>query len=305
MGFSDRTKFMYQHTARLFRHRRHWTVFAGTVIAGLLSWGLVPTATTLQAITPSKSNPALATVPSQKPTETTLNTFTWSYSGATGPENWSVLEPEYGKCGDTRQSPIDIPPRLNAESLPITLSSTPLRYKFADSGRAWTLTPMEEQSVVVEGTTYHLKSIEFHSPSEHTIAGFNYPLEIQLIHVSSSGRKIGIAVFVDRGKNTSLAFDTVLRWSQDPTAAADPAPMSPKSFLPGKFRGWSYSGSLTSPPCSEGVRWFVLADTLEYSGEQIAGFRKNYPNNVRPTQPRNNRSFDLFPGAVGNQSVSH
>ncbi len=212
----------------------------------------------------------------------------WSYSGATSPESWGALEERFALCSSgKRQSPVDIPTRLPSQPMPVSIFYQPAKTQIASNGRTFTLLPDQKNSVVLDGVTYKLISIEFHSPSEHTVSGFNYPMEVQFIHTNEQGKSLGFAVFVEKSKEKGVAlFDDVL--SKNSSLSKD---LDLTQLMPQKRNVWSYSGSSTMPPCSENTQWFVFADTIEFSTEQISEFRKLYPLNSRPVQNMYDRTF--------------
>ena len=216
------------------------------------------------------------------------STGDWSYSGATSPESWGALEERFAVCGSgKRQSPVDIPTRLPSQPMPMSITYLPVKTRVDSNGRTFTLLPEQKNSIVLDGVAYKLKSIEFHSPSEHTVSGFNYPMEVQFIHTNEQGKSLGFAVFVEKGKQKGPSLlDDVLSKNTSVSKELDFTQLMPR-----KRNVWSYSGSSTMPPCSENTQWFVFADTIEFSTEQISEFRKLYPLNSRPVQNMYDRTF--------------
>lgn len=291
MGFGIKPK-IWIKIARLGQaHQRRLNLVAGIASTFAILLCFVPSENSLQALG-TKSRPA---VKSLGPASLVNNAQVWSYSGSTAPENWGTLEENFSVCGTgTRQSPVDVPPRLLPQALPISISYHPTTTLFEDTGRTFALRPQGKSSVMYEGTEYQLKSVEFHSPSEHTVTGFNYPMEVQFIHTSAAGKTLGFAVFVEKGREATL-FNSVLAKDNPSAKTKD---INPKELLPTKFRGWSYSGSSTTPPCSEDMQWLVFADTVEFSDVQITEFRKHYPLNARPIQNMYERTFTSAPSVV-------
>lgn len=272
--------------------RRYLNIVWGVATVGALFWATMPGETTLTA--KGSANTA-AGLQSKDDGKKANDSYSWDYDGANGPESWSLLDESYSACGHVRmQSPLDIPPRQMIQNFPSIAAYGSLNMTFKDTSRTWSLTADEVRTVSVDGVVYQLKSVEFHSPSEHTVHGFHYPLEIQLFHESSNGKKLAFAVFASKSKNAfSLGFDAVVAASEQ---AADQRviPISVGSFIPKSNRGWSYSGSMTTPPCTESVRWFVFADTVAFSGPQLAAFRKSYPYNARPISQQTGWTFDVL-----------
>lgn len=297
MGFSGNSKYETGFVAHLRKGRRYFNIAWVAATACVLFWGMTPSETALTAKDPTKVSTPL---PGQTSSKTANDRYNWDYSGENGPENWSLIDDSYSACGHNRkQSPLDIPQRQSIQNFPSMGHYGTPNMNFEDTSRTWALTPVEMTSITVAGVVYQLKSVQFRSPSEHTVHGFHYPLEIQLFHESANGRKLAMAVFASKSKNAfSLGFDAVISASTQTTAGRLPVAVAVDSFIPKSNRGWSYNGSMTTPPCEESVRWFVFSDTVAFSGAQLAAFRKSYPNNVRPIPQQSEWTFDVLNNAT-------
>jgi carbonic anhydrase len=228
-----------------------------------------------------------------KPVSTTWRT-PWSYSGAKGPEHWGDLDPQYAPCKEGKeQSPIDIRSTEKAD-LPglrfeyhggplnaINNGYTALRVDYLDSG----------DFLVVGNQRYELTQFHFHRPSEETIHGKRYDMVLHLMHAAIDGRVAGVAILLEAGH----ANPTIQKlWQYMPKTAgtlqeiAD-VEINPATLLPNDTAYYTYEGSQTAPPCSEGVTWFVMKTPMEISAEAINAFAKLYPHDVRPLQPLNGR----------------
>jgi carbonic anhydrase len=132
----------------------------------------------------------------------------------------------------------------------------------------------------------------FHAPSEEAIGGKRYAMDIHLVHQNTSGQLAVLTVLIEQGKKDHPLFNQL--WGSlpgaDETRIFDKKPYSAASLLPTDLSYWTFMGSLTTPPCSEGVRWLVLKTPIQLSKKQIARFRKLYPMNARPLQPLNQRA---------------
>jgi len=222
----------------------------------------------------------------------------WSYEGAKGPEHWGDLDPEYAACkAGKEQSPIDI---RNAEkatlpALRFDYKSGPLKYLI---NNGYTIrvnyhnAPGTGDFLTVRGTRYYLTQFHFHRPSEEQINGKPYPMEVHLMHRSRDGKIVGVTVFLKVG----AANATIQRiWEHMPLAKGKEEEVAgvsvdPGGLLPQDADYYTYSGSLTAPPCTEGVEWFVLKTPVDISAGQISAFAKLYPHDVRPVQPLNGRT---------------
>ncbi|HEY6386437.1 MAG TPA: carbonic anhydrase family protein [Candidatus Acidoferrum sp.] len=229
-----------------------------------------------------------------KPVSTMWKT-PWSYEGAKGPEHWGDLDPGYAACKDGKeQSPIDIRSaekadlpaiRFEYKSGPLNIINngfTAVRVDYLHSG----------DLLIVGDKRYELKQFHFHCPSEEYIHGKPYPMVLHLMHAGSDGQVAGVAVLLKAGS----ANATVQKlWEYMPKTAGQledipGVEVNPAGLLPHDTGYYTYQGSQTAPPCTEGVTWFVLKSPMEISTEQINAFAKLYPHDVRPIQPLNGRT---------------
>jgi carbonic anhydrase len=218
----------------------------------------------------------------------------WSYSGKSAPEYWGDLSPEYAMCKTGKnQSPIDIrsPDAYDVELEPLVFSYYAKSTHVAkDHGVKVAVDP--GNFIVVDGIKFKLKQFHFHSPSETMIDGRSFPLEAHFVHVSDDGQIAVIAVLFEYGKKSALIEQI---WHKTPALAniENPLVLTPKEimqFIPKKREYYRYNGSLTTPPCSEGVRWIVMKQPMTVSKEQVRRFKELVPyDNNRPVQPINAR----------------
>lgn len=221
----------------------------------------------------------------------------WSYEGATGAAHWGALDPQYAACNAGKeQSPIDIRNAAKAglPALRFEYQSGPLKY-LIDNGYTIRVNyhdaPASGSFLVVGDKRYHLTQFHFHRPSEEYIQGKPYEMEVHFMHEAGDGKVAGVAVLLKAGR----ANATIQRiWEHMPTTQGKEewipgVEVDPARLLPSDTAYYMYMGSLTAPPCSEGVAWFVLKTPVEISPAQIAAFAKLYPHDVRPLQPLNGR----------------
>lgn len=213
----------------------------------------------------------------------------WGYEGEHGPENWGGLKEDYAACSAGRQqSPIDL-----TEAVPADLADAPVSYqamplKILNNGHTVQCNAAPGSHVTLEGTKYELLQFHFHHPSEHAIDGKRFDMEAHFVHKSEAGVLSVLGVMIAPGAaNKALApvFEHM------PTKQAEEREISgvkiaPADILPGDRAMFRYFGSLTTPPCSEGVNWMVLKTPIEASQEQIGKFAKAFPGNARPLQQR-------------------
>lgn len=215
----------------------------------------------------------------------------WSYDGATGPEHWGSLAPEYALCATGRQqSPIDIRDAASQDLQNLALHYGPTPVAIVNNGHTVQIDYAPGSYMEVEGTRYELAQFHFHAPSEHTIAGKHAAAEMHLVHKSSTGALAVVGVLLEEGAHNSR-FDPV--WSNLPTAPGPVqrpgAQINAADLLPADPRTWRYAGSLTTPPGTEGVRWFLMVEPVRLSAAQIDAFTRVYRGNNRPTQPLHGR----------------
>jgi carbonic anhydrase len=214
----------------------------------------------------------------------------WGYEGAEGPAAWGKLSPEWASCGAGKsQSPIDIEPK-NGRASPIEFHYRPTAATIVDNGHTLQVNFAPGSSIAIEGHAYQLLQFHVHTPSEHTIAGERYPMELHLVHKDDAGKLAVVGVLYDLGA-ASQALGTVwARWPRK-VGAEDklPKPIDPVALLPETRSLYRYSGSLTTPPCTEGVVWNVLRRTMTDSKTNLDILRLHYPVNARPVLPRGAR----------------
>ena len=215
----------------------------------------------------------------------------WSYEGEGGPESWGRLQPEFATCASgQRQSPIDIRDGIAVELEPIAFEYQPGAFRVIDNGHTVQVNVAPGNFVGVGGRRYELLQFHFHRPSEERIAGRQFAMVVHLVHRSADGRLAVVAVLLDEGPAHPLVQ---LVWNNLPLEKheeqAAPMPLDPASLLPNDRRYYTYMGSLTTPPCTEGVLWLVMKQPVTLSPEQAAIFGRLYPMNARPIQPGSGR----------------
>ncbi len=210
----------------------------------------------------------------------------WSYEGPGGPENWAKLDPRNTLCGSgQRQSPIDIRDGIRVDVEPIRFSYRPSRFRIVDSGHSVDVF-LGDNSFSLTGKTYTLQQIHFHRPAEERIDGRRYDMSAHLVHRADDGQLAVIAVLLERGPENPF-IQTL--WNYLPLEkhiSVEPPSISVDldALLPASRNYYAYMGSLTTPPCTEGVLWLVLKQPVPVSPEQIDIFSRLYRHNARPTQ---------------------
>ncbi len=215
----------------------------------------------------------------------------WTYGGDAGPEHWAGLKPEFATCAQgRRQSPIDIQGGLAVDLEAIRFDYQPSAFRVIDNGHTVQVNLAPGNFVAVGGRRYELQQFHFHRPSEERINGRQFDLVAHLVHRSEDGRLAVLAVLMDAGKAHPLVQQV---WNNLPLEKheeqAAPQPLDPNALLPEDRRYYTYMGSLTTPPCSEGVLWLVMKQPAALSPEQLAIFSRLYPMNARPLQAASGR----------------
>jgi len=220
----------------------------------------------------------------------------WSYAGNTGPSKWGKMAKEFAVCGTGElQSPIDIPDaHVRKGDIPALLFNyKPSPLRIVDDGHTIRVNYAPGSYVNNNGKRYDLVAIEFHKPSEEKINGKGQEMSAHLIHKDKDNKVAIIAVLLDQGAENEL-LKTL--WSNLPTtkgkeSIVDSVTINAVGLLPKRKGYYTYAGSLTAPPCTEGVTWFVMQEPVPVSAEQVARFGRLYPMNARPVQPRNDRDI--------------
>ncbi len=220
----------------------------------------------------------------------------WTYAGATGPAKWGNLGKGFALCKlGTNQSPIDIPDadarKGDLASLLFNYKPTPL--KIIDNGHTIQVNYAPGSFLIVAGKQYELIEFHFHRPSEEKISGKGHDMEAHLVHQDKDGKPAVVAVLLDEGRENALVKTLWSNLPQDKGKehVVDAVKINALGLLPQNKDYYTFAGSLTTPPCSENVTWFVLKNPTQVSADEIARFAKSYPMNARPVQPLNGRDI--------------
>ncbi|MBE7417495.1 MAG: carbonic anhydrase family protein [Ideonella sp.] len=215
----------------------------------------------------------------------------WSYHGENGPQAWARLKPEFGACGNgTRQSPIDIRDGIRVDLEPVQFEYQSGAFSVLDNGHTVQVNVAPGNAIEVMGRRFELVQFHFHRPSEERIDGRQFDMVVHLVHRDAAGKLAVVAVLLDSGSAHPVVQAV---WNNLPLEKGDPvnarAPLDPAQLLPQDRRYYAYMGSLTTPPCSEGVLWMVMQQPVAISAAQIDVFAHLYPMNARPLQQASGR----------------
>ena len=229
----------------------------------------------------------------EKPAEEPKHEVHWGYEGEGAPANWGNLKPEYALCGTgMSQSPIDI-----AETYKTTLDTVEVHYtdtplNVVNNGHAIQANYEPGSFAVIDGKPYQLLQFHFHAPSEHTVNGNFYDMEMHLVHKNEESELAVVGVMMKKGQESKLI--QVLWDNIDPEVGKENVvegiAVNATGLLPKDMSAYHYFGSLTTPPCSQNVNWTVLKTPIEASEAQIEKFKTIMGvGNNRPVQPINYR----------------
>ena len=261
------SRFCCQHRTAAVRPQRHAAARAIVVLALLLSLA--------DARAAAQSAPG------------------WSYAGPAGPERWALLAPEWATCGaGHRQSPVNIAAGAPASASPLSITYAPASGTLRHTGHTIQADLVDGGSLLVDDTPYRLVQMHFHTPGEHSVDGRVADAELHLVHRSEAGRLAVIGIRLFSG-TTNPAYERLV--SRLPAKGESPHGMGGlldvAALLPSRSAHWRYDGSLTTPPCTEGVTWIVMSTPVTLGAEQLARLTALIPATNRPLQSMGERQF--------------
>ena len=216
----------------------------------------------------------------------------WGYTSDIGPAQWGDLSPAFAACklGES-QSPIDLADAPNVRPHELEFRYEPVPLEIVNNGHTIQVNYPPGSTLIDGGKEYALVQFHFHRLSEHTVSGRPTAMELHLVHQDADGGLAVVGVLLTSGRH-NRSLEVV--WANMPAEVDEKrlvtgSTVNAEDPLPANLSYFSYMGSLTTPPCSEGVRWYVLRDVIEVSPAQIDRFAALYPDNARPTQPLNGR----------------
>jgi carbonic anhydrase len=215
----------------------------------------------------------------------------WDYIGAKGPANWANLSAKYRGCSGKNQSPVDLSHFIKADLEPIGFHYEAGGNAVLNNGHTIQVSYAPGSTIELDGHTFELKQFHFHAPSENHINGKSYPMEAHLVHADQDGNLAVVAVMFEEGKENQALSPA---WAKMPKKAggkkALPELVSAEGLLPADRGYYRFNGSLTTPPCTEGVWWLVMKQPVSASKDQLKRFAHlmHHPNN-RPIQALNAR----------------
>jgi carbonic anhydrase len=216
----------------------------------------------------------------------------WSYEGKTGPAHWDCLSEEYALCGSGKQqSPIDITESIKANLPALEFNYRPIPLTIENNGHTIQITTDKAGELKIGDDAYQLLQFHFHTPSEEAINGKRTNMVIHLVHQNAQGELAVVAVLLETGEMANPLIETL--WNVIPKTQGKPqhheVQIDINQLLPKEKDYYTFNGSLTTPPCTEGVKWVILKQTASISTKQLAQYQAVYTGNARPLQPLNDR----------------
>jgi carbonic anhydrase len=233
-------------------------------------------------------------IPDSRARATVIETPHWSYEGDTGPEYWYALDPAYAIAGEGKaQSPIDIVDTeliLNGAPAKPVFAYRKTLFEIENNGHTIELLPAAAGNrITLDGKSYELRQFHFHTPSEHLINGAPFAMEMHLVHQDAGGDLAVVGVMIVEGERNETLREVFERLPGEPGVARPEVELNLAELFSGSGGMYRYDGSLTTPPCTEGVKWSVAMAPIEMSSPQIDAFRARYRGNSRPVQNRYGR----------------
>lgn len=216
----------------------------------------------------------------------------WSYQGDTGPAHWGELTQDFFRCKQgSQQSPINIVTQNveHANTSKILPAYQPSFAQVTNNGHTIQVNLADAGGIVAPDGRYKLLQFHFHTPSEETLDGQAFPLDMHLVHQDTTGELEVLTLLIKEGKPNTALQTMFARLPSKPGESYLVAGFNPSHLFPPSLAHFSFEGSLTTPPCSEGVTWRVLQTPIEMSGQQIKAFHQQFKMNARPVQDLNGR----------------
>lgn len=216
----------------------------------------------------------------------------WGYEGDEIPENWAKLSPDYQMCDLGRnQSPVNIAGTIHAQANALDIHYGLVSGNVVNNGHTVQINDKNTNDyVAIDGEKYKLTQFHFHAPSENQINGQSYPMEAHFVHQNGNGELLVMAVMLEQGNENPTAEEILLALNEKENLPSNINDLDIRSFLPPVNDYYRFSGSLTTPPCSEGVTWIVLKQPVQLSKTEIAKFEHAFKHhNNRPIQPLHGR----------------
>ena len=216
----------------------------------------------------------------------------WTYSGHGGPEQWGELKPEFATCRTGKmQSPIDLAQANTAGQIPVNADYKPAPLTILNNGHTLQVNFPAGSTLTSAGHEFHLVQLHFHTPSEEAINGKRFPMVAHFVHKDANGALGVLGILFEEGAANAELAKIIAAAPKHESAAIPVAGMTinPADLLPPVLNVYRFQGSLTTPPCSEGVNWHVAQTTVTASADQLRAMNAIMGHNARPLQALNGR----------------
>ncbi|MDF2152647.1 carbonic anhydrase [Vibrio sp. CAU 1672] len=216
-----------------------------------------------------------------------LQAANWGYEGAHGPQHWGEFAPECAK--GKNQSPVDVRASVSAELPDLAMHYQGDVVSLTNNGHTLQTGLTGDNILTLDGHTFALRQFHFHTPSENRIDGKPYPLEMHYVHADAQGNLAVVAVFFESGKSNPALADMLAEIPAEGEQVTLAQPFKTSALIPSERGYYRFNGSLTTPPCSEGVRWLVMKQPQTLSKPQLEQLMAVMGENNRPVQAINAR----------------
>lgn len=217
----------------------------------------------------------------------------WTYEGEEGPSHWDELDESYAACGGLYQSPIDIASSAQEDLANISLHYQPSEVSILNNGHTVQVNYDAGSYIEMDGARYDVTQFHYHTPSEHSIDGRSFAAEFHIVHKSADGKLAVIGILLEEGAKNNAYQPFVDNLPTQKSEAHDAGvTINAADLLPTVQTTFRYSGSLTTPPCTEGVNWLLMTTPVELSAEQLHALESLFEEgNNRPVQPAHDRTL--------------
>lgn len=216
----------------------------------------------------------------------------WTYEGEEGPEHWGEINPDYAVCGTGKsQSPIDVESAAGDDLTNISFHYAPSEVNILNNGHTVQVNYDAGSYIELDGVRYDVAQFHYHAPSEHAVNGKLFAAELHIVHKNADGGLAVVGILLDEGAQNDALQPFIENLPAKESEVADAGvKINAADFLPTVQTTYRYSGSLTTPPCSEGVNWLLMTTPVEISAEQLTALKSLFDHgNNRPVQPLNDR----------------
>ena len=216
----------------------------------------------------------------------------WTYEGEEGPDHWGEIDPAYAACGTGKsQSPIDVETPAGDDLTNISFHYQPSDLNILNNGHTVQVNYDSGSYIELDGVRYDVAQFHYHAPSEHAVDGKLFAAELHIVHKNADDGLAVVGILLNEGAQNDALQPFIANLPAEESEAKDAGvKINAADFLPAAQTTYRYSGSLTTPPCSEGVNWLLMTTPVEVSAEQITALKSLFDHgNNRPVQPLNDR----------------